>query len=371
MNLQKNQIRLIFFLPFWGIGGASESVYKLVNFLIKKNFAILVISIGKNLYKKKFKKINCDIIEINCNRSILSIFKLRKILLIEIKKNFKKNILISNFHYANIISMIASYKIENLKILLTERSSISELKYYDNYFQFFKNKIIYYLAKYFYKESHLVIVNSNFEKNYISKKFKVKNIKCIHPPSIEKIIKLKNPIKKRNTIFKIVYVGRLSKEKGLHIILNSLSKLKQFDFTLDIYGDGPQKLKIRKQITSLKLNKNIELKGHIENKNTIYKNADLFINASIFEGLPNALVQSINYGVFPICSNAPGGNLEVIKYGKLGLSFKMNNEKDLRNKIIKCFQNNLKLNYFLRKKHLVNFTEKKSFLNYYKIFIKI
>ena len=41
MNLQKNQIRLIFFLPFWGIGGASESVYKLINFLIKKNFSII------------------------------------------------------------------------------------------------------------------------------------------------------------------------------------------------------------------------------------------------------------------------------------------------------------------------------------------
>jgi glycosyltransferase involved in cell wall biosynthesis len=371
MNLKKNQIRLIFFLPFWGVGGASESVYKLVNFLIKKKFSILIISTGKNLYKKKFKKINCDIIEINCNRSILSIFKLRKILLIEIKKNFKKNILISNFHYANVISMIASYKIENLKVLLTERSSVSELEYYDNYFQFLKNKIIYYMAKWLYKESYLVIANSNFEKNYIAKKFKIKNIKCIHPPSIEKIITLKNHIKKRNTIFKIIYVGRLSKEKGLQIILNSLSKLKKFNFTLDIYGDGPQKLKIKELINLLKLNKNIKLRGHIENKNTIYKNADLFINASIFEGLPNALVQSINYGVFPICSNAPGGNLEVIKYGKLGLSFKMNNEKDLRNKIIKCFQNNLKLNYFLRKKHLVNYTEKKSFLNYYKIFTKI
>ena len=87
----------------------------------------------------------------------------------------------------------------------------------------------------------------------------------------------------------------------------------------------------------------------------------MFINASIFEGLPNALVQSINYGVFPICSNAPGGNLEVIKFGKLGLSFKMNNEKDLRNKIIKCFQNNLQLNYFLRKKHLVKLYRKKIF----------
>ena len=67
MNLKKDQRRLIFFLPFWGCrSGASDSVFKLINFLTKKNFSILAVSIGKNLYKKKFKKINCDVIEINC-----------------------------------------------------------------------------------------------------------------------------------------------------------------------------------------------------------------------------------------------------------------------------------------------------------------
>ena len=51
------------------------------------------------------------------------------------------------------------------------------------------------------------------------------------------------------------------------------------------------------------------IKGQI-----IFKDVDLFINASWFEGLPNALVQSINNNIFPICSKSPGGNLEVIKY---------------------------------------------------------
>ena len=371
MNIKKDQIRLIFFLPFWGLGGASESIFKLINFLTKKNFSILAVSIGKNFYKKKLKKINCEIIEINCARSILSIVKLRKILLIETKKKYKKNILISNIHYGNIISMISSYNIENLKILLTERSSISELSYSKNYSQFFKNKVLYYFAKLLYKRSDLVIVNSNFEKNYIPKNFKINNIKCIHPPSITKIIKLKNLIKDKKNIFRIVYVGRLSKEKGLHIILKSLSKLKKNNFTLDIYGDGPLKSEIKELINSLNLNKKIKLKGYVENKNIIYKNADLFINASIFEGLPNSLVQSINYGVYPICSNAPGGNLEVIKYGKLGLSFQMNNENDLYKKIMRFFNNNLKLNNSLRKKHLLKYTEKKSFFDYYKIFNNI
>ena len=53
MNIKKDQIRLIFFLPFWGLGGASESIFKLINFLKKKNFSIISVSIGKNFYKKK------------------------------------------------------------------------------------------------------------------------------------------------------------------------------------------------------------------------------------------------------------------------------------------------------------------------------
>ena len=371
MNLKKNQIRLIFFLPFWGIGGASESIFKLVNFLVKKNFSILIISIGKNFYKDKFKKINCDIKEINTSRTIFSIFDLRKVLSNQVNQGFKKTILISNFHYANVISVISSFKIKNLKILLTERSSISELGYYENFFQFLKNKIILLLAKYLYKKSNLVITNSNFEKNYISKNFKIRNILCIHPPSIKKIINLKRKHKKILK-FKLIYVGRLSKEKGLHIILSSLSRLKdKYDFSFHIYGDGPEKTIIKELINTLKLNRNVSLMGHIINKDSIFKNADLFINASIFEGLPNALVQSINYGVFPICSDAPGGNLEVIKNGKLGLSFKMNNENDLENKIIKFLNFNLKLNNTLRKKHLANFTEKNSFTKYQKILNKL
>ena len=50
-------------------------------------------------------------------------------------------------------------------------------------------KLIYFLAKFFYKFSDLIITNSNFEKKYIKEKFKLNNVICIHPPSITNIIK--------------------------------------------------------------------------------------------------------------------------------------------------------------------------------------
>ena len=120
-------------------------------------------------------------------------------------------------------------------------------------------------------------------------------------------------------------------------ILKALTLLKKYKFILKIYGDGSEKENLQKFINLNKLQKKVVFKGFVKNKDIVFKDADLFINASWFEGLPNALVQSINYNVFPICSKSPGGNFEVIKYGKLGLVFKTNSSEDLKRKIIFFF----------------------------------
>jgi glycosyltransferase involved in cell wall biosynthesis len=371
MVLKKKQKRLIFFLPSFILGGAGESIFKLSKFLIKHNFSILIICLGKNYYKKDFKKINCDTVEIDSSKTLFSIFKLRRLVIDESKKNFEKIIFISNLNYANVISIISLINLNKIKVILTERSSISELNYSKSLSKKFKNNIIYFLAKFLYKFSDLIITNSKFEKNYIRNKFQLNNVICIHPPSIKNIIKKKynNNNKK---IPNIIYVGRLAEEKGILIILRALKNLnKKYKFLFNLYGDGPERKSIEKFIKMNNLNKIISLKGFEQNKKLIFKNADLFINASLWEGLPNAIVQSINYNVFPICSDAPGGNIEVIKNGKLGISFKTNDENDLQKKVEKFFNKRLKLNNISRIEHLQNYTELKSNQKYLDIIKKL
>ena len=368
MTFKKKQKRLVFFLPNFEVGGASESILKLTKFLIRYNFSILVISIGKNYYKNEFRKINCDITELKSTKASLSIFKLRKLMISESKKSFNKIIFISNINYANIISILSLINLHKISVILTERSSISELKYSDNLIKNFKNKLIYLLAKFTYKFSDLVVTNSKFEKKYIKNKFQLKNVICIHPPSIKEIIKLNKNNYIHRKIPNIIYVGRLSKDKGVFVILKALKEInKKYTFLFNFYGDGPDKKTMERYIKINNLEKTVILKGFNKDKNLIYKNADLFINASLWEGLPNALVQSINYNVFPICSNAPGGNMEVIKNGKLGISFKTNDEKDLQKKIINFLNKKFKLNNKIRVKHLKHYTELKSNLEYLKI----
>ena len=131
------------------------------------------------------------------------------------------------------------------------------------------------------------------------------------------------------------------------------------------------KSKLLSLIHKLKLNDKIHFCGFEKNKNKIFKNADLFINASHFEGLPNAIVQALNYNVFVICSNSPGGNMEVIKNGKFGLYFENKNHIDLSKKIKQFLNIKKNKNYKEKIKHLEKYTEEYCFNNYNKLFRKI
>lgn len=280
------------------------------------------------------KYIGCNIYEINSSRALFSIFKLRSLIKSELNKKITKTILISNIHYANILALISCFKLKNIKIILTERSSIAELLIYNNFLGYIKNGIIFILAKYFYRFANLIITNSKFEKNFIKNKFRIKNIIHIYPPSILKVNKKSRINVKNSSTKKIIYVGRLSKEKGVLTILKALSKIeKEINFLFIIYGDGEEKNKLKQFIKINNLKKKVLFMGYSKNKNKIFSNANLFINSSYFEGLPNAMVQSINNNIFPICSKSPGGNYEVIKFGKLGMSFRTNDYLDLKKKL--------------------------------------
>ena len=67
-----------------------------------------------------------------------------------------------------------------------------------------------------------------------------------------------------------------------------------------------------------------------------------FILSSIFEGLPNVLLEALTLKKTIISSDCPTGPKEILDHGKGGLIFKMNNEFDLYKKIIFFIKNKSK-----------------------------
>ena len=123
-----------------------------------------------------------------------------------------------------------------------------------------------------------------------------------------------------------------------------MSKLEINNFSLTILGEGPEKKNLKIMIKNNNLQKKIKLIGFKRNTSKYYKKANLFINASHFEGFPNALVEAISHNLPVICSNSKGGVKEIILNGKGGDLFRVNDANQLSKKIASFYKDPKKLN---------------------------
>jgi len=111
----------------------------------------------------------------------------------------------------------------------------------------------------------------------------------------------------------VVAVGRLSKEKGFDILIQSFADLLQtgLEATLLIAGAGPERDSLQAQIGNLGCENAIRLVGHVSDPRRVYAAADVFALSSTSEGLPNSLLEAMACGV-PVVATAVGAVPNVI-----------------------------------------------------------
>ena len=327
----------------FSFGGAGNSISKLCINLPKKDYQISVICIGKCGYKKLFERNKINVYQLKNRKLIFSIFSISLILKKILKKNYK-NILISNIHYNNIILTLIAKQINNLKIILVERTPLQELDIYFSKFDFLKKKIIKFLIRVLYPKSDIIIVNSNGIKNGFSKSL-IKKVKVIYPPALRNVNKLQKKFKK-NSSLKAVCFSRLSKEKNLECAIKSFKFLENKNISLTIYGDGILRENLVGLISSLDLKKKVVIKKLTNFPQEEMRKFDILISSSFFEGCSNTIIEALNNKLIVIASNCPGGNAEILNYGKSGLLFQTDSEHDLYLKIKRVINNS---NFFLNK----------------------
>ena len=134
----------------------------------------------------------------------------------------------------------------------------------------------------------------------------------------------------------LLYVGRLSEEKGIFILIDAYKKVVKFypDSKLMIIGDGPDHIRLKMYIDKLKISNNCILMGKQNNLVTYYNNADIFILPSLREGIPNVILESMACGL-PIISTNVGMISEILTDGKEGLLIKAGVVAELEQSIIK------------------------------------
>lgn len=101
--------------------------------------------------------------------------------------------------------------------------------------------------------------------------------------------------------------------KGLDILLESLKRLKEDSFSkarFFFYGNETDVdiISFKEKICELSELATFEGPAYNEIKDTVLKNADIFILTSRYEGMPMGVLEAISYGV--PCILTPGTNMQ-------------------------------------------------------------
>jgi L-malate glycosyltransferase len=97
--------------------------------------------------------------------------------------------------------------------------------------------------------------------------------------------------KTNRSIFKLVAVGALRLQKNYPYIIDAMSRLKDKNIELDIYGTGILKEELQEQIdrTGAKVN----LEGEVSNIEQLIPQYDLFVMSSTFEGFSLGILEAM------------------------------------------------------------------------------
>ena len=104
---------------------------------------------------------------------------------------------------------------------------------------------------------------------------------------------------------KFIFVGRLTKIKGLNIVIEALGKLRDENWELDVLGDGPEREKLERQAAALGIEDKITFHGYSEETDNFMANSSCLLFPSYTEGMPLTLARAVQIGIPVIASDIP------------------------------------------------------------------
>lgn len=137
--------------------------------------------------------------------------------------------------------------------------------------------------------------------------------------------------------FRILYVGQLIKRKRVDWLLKAVKALPkdlQQIITVDIFGDGKMKYKLKKFAIKTRISNIVNFKGIRQNAEIrdIYTHYDLLVLPSIHDGWGAVVNESMLSGTQVLVSSRCGAK-DLIDYSGFGTCFKFNDLNEFKQKL--------------------------------------
>lgn len=116
-----------------------------------------------------------------------------------------------------------------------------------------------------------------------------------------------------NQVTRVITITRLSQEKGVDILLKAWTEVvrEEKGLKLLIVGAGPLESQLKTLSQSLGIAESVDFVGEVQNASNYLIESDLFVLSSKSEGMSNALLEAMIYGI-PCIATQVGGNGELL-----------------------------------------------------------
>lgn len=112
----------------------------------------------------------------------------------------------------------------------------------------------------------------------------------------------------------IVNFCRMSSQKNIPLLIDAFEILLQDhpDYTLRVYGEGPEKDNLKAYIKERHLEDKAYIEEFASDIHNRIKDAAMFVSTSDFEGLSNSMLEAMAIGLPTVCTDCDGGGARMM-----------------------------------------------------------
>ncbi len=315
-------------------GGAERVMAIMANYWIKKEWTVSIITLsrqGSDFYEldPDINRIGLDELLESKNKLQSVFFNLRRsIKLRRTIRQIKPDIIISFVDIMNIMSILSTMGMK-IPVIVSERVNPE---------QYIIGGVWEKLRFWTYPKSTCLVVQGDDIKDWAFSNWPQLNVKIIQNP-----VKIFNNNSEHiNNPFPpgrwILAMGRLEKQKGFDLLLQSFSILKSKlsdSWKLVILGEGQQRSELEAMVKKQGIEDDVWLPGTVKNTTNYLDHASMFILSSRFEGFPNALLEAMASGLPVVSFDCPSGPAEIIENNENGILVPAGNVKSLADEMIR------------------------------------
>jgi len=336
LELMAERLQILYLITSTNVGGAEKALLELILRIDRKKYAIYVCSLKRpGRFAKKIAAAadgfhSLELSEAGGIKAVLN-FLPSFIGLVRLTARLRPLIIHSFLFRANIYGRIAG-RIAGVPVIISSVRVIESEKNYKHLIDRLTSSLVHkYMA--------------------VSEAVREFTIKHVHI-SPHKIVTVYNGIDKNRSLqqephsFKvnisltnIGLIGRLDRQKGHGILIRALKIVipQEPDIKVYFFGEGPAESNIKHMVEHAGLSKQVSFMGTKENITACISLMDIIVLPSLWEGLPNVLLEAMAEAR-PVVASRIEGVDEVVVNGETGILFEPGDAQALSEALFKLIR---------------------------------